>query len=202
VFEAVTGAPLEHVITELVLRPLDMGHTGFTAAPDRPRATGYVRAPRILHPLVRALLPRSIVGPRVDGYLSLQPFLVEGAAYGGLVGTASDAVKLAAAHLRPHAGTDDSGPVGDLSQMQNIGYPGRPFDHGIGWFRKPADAARAPAFVEHYGTGGGFWNAMRIYPDLGIAAVGMTNATTSWPFDTFFATVVDDLHRNNRSQAI
>jgi hypothetical protein len=31
---------------------------------------------------------------------------------------------------------------------------------------------------------------MRIYPDLGIAVVGMTNATGAWPFGNFFNDVV------------
>jgi CubicO group peptidase (beta-lactamase class C family) len=80
--------------------------------------------------------------------------------------------------------------------MHCIRARGRPFDHGIGWFRKPVDATRSPAFVEHYGTGGGFWNAMRIYPALGIAAVGMTNATSTWPFDEFFTAAVETLIHN------
>jgi hypothetical protein len=31
---------------------------------------------------------------------------------------------------------------------------------------------------------------MRIYPDLGIAVIGMTNNTAAWPFDQFFTAVV------------
>jgi CubicO group peptidase (beta-lactamase class C family) len=50
----------------------------------------------------------------------------------------------------------------------------------------PADAGRDPGFVEHYGTGGGYWNAMRVYPALDLAMVAMANTTASWDFDQLF----------------
>ncbi len=75
---------------------------------------------------------------------------------------------------------------GDLDSMRTITARGKRFDHGIGWFRKPTDAERTPAFVEHYGTGGGYWNAMRIYPQQRLAMVAMTNTTSAWDFDRLF----------------
>ena len=189
VIEEVTHGSVEDTVTDLVLRPLAMTDTHFDYAPDRPRATGHLRAPRVFVPALRRVLPRWVVGDRVDGYTVLRPFLVEGAAYGGLVGTASDAVRLASAHL-----TASSSPLGDLSAMRDISCPGKPFDHGVGWFRRPTDADRTPPFVEHYGTGGGFWNAMRIYPTLGVAIVGMTNNTSTWPYDDFCSSVMQVLN--------
>lgn len=189
VIEEVTRTSVEEAVTDLVLRPLAMTDTRFDYNPDRPRATGHLRARRFLAPALRRVLPRWVVGDWVDGYTVLRPFLVEGAAYGGLVGTASDAVRLASAHLAP-----SSSPLGDLSSMRDIRFPGKPFDHGVGWFRRPADADRTPPFVEHYGTGGGFWNAMRIYPTLGLAVVGMTNNTSTWPYDDFCSSVVQVLN--------
>ena len=195
--ESITGQGVEQAITDLVLRPLDMAETGFGFDPSRPHPTGYIRAPRLVHPLLARFLPDDVVAGRVDGYSSLRPFLVEGAAYGGLIGPASDAAKLAVAHVIDSADAA-ARPLGDLSGLRDIKYPGKPFDHGIGWFRRPADAKRHPAFVEHYGTGGGFWNAMRIYPDLGIAIVGMTNNTSTWPFDDFFTSAVNLLDEPRR----
>jgi CubicO group peptidase (beta-lactamase class C family) len=64
--------------------------------------------------------------------------------------------------------------------MRTIATPGRPFDLGLGWFRRPADRDAEPAFVEHWGTGGGFWNAMRLYPDLGLGVVVMANTTRAY----------------------
>jgi len=189
VMEAVTGRPVQVCVSEFVLAPLAMQATGYAYRSDLPRSVGYVRIPRPAVPALRWLLPAGIVGPRVDHLTSLRPFLVSGAAYGGLVGTVTDAVTLAAAHAAGASTADAVDPVlpaTDLEAMHTITEPGKPFDHGIGWFRKPRDAQRSPAFVEHYGTGGGFWNAMRIYPDSQLAMVAMTNTTSAWDFDRLF----------------
>jgi CubicO group peptidase (beta-lactamase class C family) len=186
VIRSVTGSTVETCVRERVLDPLGMRETGYDYLPDAPRAVGYVRIPRVAVPLLRALLPPGIAGPRVRGHTALNPFLVQGAAYGGLIGTATDAVRLAAAHT---AGPRDPHPVltpAEVEAMRTITVTGKRFDHGIGWFRKPADATRTPAFVEHYGTGGGYWNAMRIYPDRRLALVAMTNTTSAWQFDRLF----------------
>ncbi|MGZ5403909.1 MAG: serine hydrolase domain-containing protein [Nocardioides sp.] len=191
VIASVTGATVEACVRDRVLDPLGMQRTGYGYHPGAPRAVGYVRAPRVAVPLLRALLPRGIVGPRVRGHTALNPFLVNGAAYGGLVGTAADAVRLAAAHA---AHSTDPHPVlshPHLEAMRTITATGKRFDHGIGWFRKPDDAARSPAFVEHYGTGGGYWNAMRIYPDQRLAMVAMTNTTSAWQVDRLFTQLED-----------
>jgi CubicO group peptidase (beta-lactamase class C family) len=186
VMEAATGRPVEECVQELVLNPLGMTATGYGYTSAAPRAVGYVRMARAVRPVLVRILPKGVVGPQVGRYTSLNPFLVNGAAYGGLVGTAADASRLAAAHA---AAATDPHPVlgqGDIEEMRTIRARGKRFDHGIGWFRKPADATRSPAFVEHYGTGGGFWNAMRIYPENRLALVAMANTTAAWDVDRLF----------------
>jgi CubicO group peptidase (beta-lactamase class C family) len=186
VVEAVTGRSVQDCVAEQVLHPLGMDETGYAYPSAGPRATGYARLPRAAVPMLRAVLPRGIVDGRARGHTALRPFLVNGAAYGGLIGTAADAARLAAAHA---AAEPDPHPVlghDDVVMMRTINAPGKPFDHGLGWFRKPAYAGRTPAFVEHYGTGVGYWNAMRVYPAEGLAMVAMTNTTTAWGFDRLF----------------
>jgi len=186
VIRAITSLPVEAVVEKEVFRPLGMEATSYRYRPAAARAVGYLRAPRVVGPVLRRVLPDGIVGPRVEGYISFEPFLVNGAGFGGLIGTVSDAARLAGAHA---AGGDDPHPV--LSQdvietMRTISFPGKPFDHGIGWFRKPQDAAREPGFVEHYGTGGGYWNAMRVYPGARLAVVAMANTTAKWDVNALF----------------
>ena len=186
VIQAVAGRPVEECVQDLVLNPLGMTATGYGYNRAAPRAVGYVRMAPVLRPVLVRLLPKGVVGPQVGRFTSLNPFLVNGAAYGGLVGTAADACRLAAAHA---AAATDPHPVlgqGDIEEMRTIHAPGKRFDHGIGWFRRPADATRSPAFVEHYGTGGGFWNAMRIYPEDRLALVAMANTTAAWDVDRLF----------------
>ena len=103
----------------------------------------------------------------------------------------TDAARLAAAHVAGHSDAHRVLAHDDLESMRTICAGGKPFDHGIGWFRKPADAHRTPSFVEHYGTGAGFWNTMRIYPDSRLAMVAMTNTTHKWDFDQLFTQLKD-----------
>jgi CubicO group peptidase (beta-lactamase class C family) len=189
VIEAATGQPVEECVHKTVLAPLGMKSTGYQYDAHAPRAVGYARVPQPIRPALRRLMPEGIVGPAHGPYTSFHPFLVDGAGYGGLVGTAADAARLAAAHA---AGAGDPHAVlqqGDIEAMRTIRASGKPFDHGIGWFRKPTDSARTPSFLEHYGTGGGFWNAMRIYPEDRLAVVAMANTTAKWDVDTLFTEI-------------
>lgn len=189
VIEAVTGQTVQDRVTETVLRPLGMSATGYRYVRDQPRSTGHVRMPAAFRPILRRFLPTELVGPRVDGHTQLHPFLINGAAYGGLIGTVTDAATLAAAHAAASTDVTSLLPYADIDRMRTITAPGKPFDHGTGWFRKPADSERSPAFVEHYGTGGGYWNAMRIYPQRRLAIVAMTNTTAAWDVERLFTQI-------------
>src|SRR4051794_7474463 len=178
----VTGEPFEDVVRRRLLEPAGMTGTGYTRRDGDDAATGYVRLPRPLTPVLRAALPAGITGERHGRYVALRPFRVVGAGYGGLVGPVTDAARLLRLHLAD--GVVDGTRVlaaETAREMRTIRTRGKPFDLGLGWFRRPADRAAQPAFVEHWGTGGGFWNAMRLYPELGLGMVVMANTTR--PYD-------------------
>jgi CubicO group peptidase (beta-lactamase class C family) len=159
-----------------------MMDTGYAHRGDGDYATGYVRLPRALTPLLRGALPAGIVGERHSQQVALRPFRVAGAGYGGLIGSVTDAARLLRLHLAD--GTIDGQRVlapETARAMRAIRTPGRPFDLGLGWFRRPADRKAQPSFVEHWGTGGGFCNAMRLYPDRGLGMVVLANTTR--PYD-------------------
>ena len=152
----------------------------------RSRATGYVKAPRIADPVLRRLLPHGVAGNRHGPYLALNPFYVDGPAYGGLVGDVMDAGSFLRMHLRD--GEIDGHRILDprtARSMRSIVHPGKPFDHGTGWFRRPTKSLGS--WVEHFGSGAGFWNLMRLYPDRGLGVVIMTNSTTSYDFEPVLA---------------
>src|SRR4051794_6593199 len=58
-------------------------------------ATGYESRLSPMTPLFRRTLPARIVGANHGRFLSLRPFCVTGAAYGGLIGSPRDAARLA-----------------------------------------------------------------------------------------------------------
>jgi CubicO group peptidase (beta-lactamase class C family) len=186
VIAAAAGMPFEAYARQSVLGPAGMEHTGFRYRDGAGIATGYVKAPRIVDPLLRGLLPRGIAGARHGPYLSLNPFYVDGPAYGGLVGDVLDAGRFLRLHLRD--GEIDG--VRVLSArtargMRSIDQAGKPFDHGTGWFRRPVKTNGD--WVEHFGAGLGFWNVMRLYPVRGLGVVVMSNSTSMYDFEPLFA---------------
>jgi CubicO group peptidase (beta-lactamase class C family) len=186
VIERAAGMPFREYVGTAVLRPAGMHRTGYRLPVDGQVATGYVKSPRAAAPALRTFLPTGVVGRRQGRHLALEPFLVDGAAYGGLVGPVTDAARFARLHLRD--GEIDG--VRVLSEsgargMRDIQAPGRPFDHGVGWFRTPGQPA-GPTYVQHYGAGAGFWNALRLYPELGLGLVVMANTTAPYDVDGLF----------------
>jgi len=171
---AVTGTRVEEVVTEEVLREVGMASTGFAYPADRPAATGY-------HPRrspMRFLLPRWVQGESVGRWTGFRRFLLDGAAYGGLVGNPQDAARFLRMHLRE--GELDGERViseGSAAEMRRIALRGSRFDLGLGWFVPARQRDADPPFVEHLGAGAGFFNVLRMYPSHGVGAVVMGNAT-------------------------
>ena len=194
VLAAAAHRPFTELATEIVLRPAGMTHSSYTGTGNELMATGYIRLPRLtgpaLHDALRLALPPGIVGPRHGTYQSFHPFLVDGPGYGGVVGDVLDAARLAALHLGD--GTIDGCRLisRDAAQsMRRITTPGRPFDLGLGWFRRAAARDQTPGYVEHLGSGGGFNNAIRIYPDLDLGVAIMTNGTKAVDHDRICAAI-------------
>jgi CubicO group peptidase (beta-lactamase class C family) len=187
-----TGAPFEDTVSKLVLTPLGMRHTGFTYSDDGERqpATGYQRLAAPLTPLLRTVLPAGVVGRRHGKYVAYRPFYVDGAAYGGLVGGVDDVARLALLHLNEGIvdGTRLLSPQA-TSAMQQITPRGGKYDFGLGWFR-PHRRDGGPAFVEHLGGGSGFFNVLRLYPELHLGVVLMGN-TTHYDHEAIIAAIVE-----------
>ena len=192
VVSEVSGAGYEGYIRDEILFHLGMNRTGFAyREPAEPGvATGYQPLRRGLGPLFKVALPRGVVGRRQGIYVAFNPFYVNGPAYGGLVGGVNEAARLVMLHL-------NGGRVGDarvlspesVAEMQRIVPRGGKRDFGLGWFRPREARERHPAFVEHLGGGGGFWNAMRVYPEESLGVVMMGN-TTSYDHDSILDAIV------------
>ena len=189
VIAAAAGEPFTDHLQRSVLQPLGMSSSGFRYRDDAARATGYIRAPRVVDPMLRRLLPDGIAADRRGQHLALNPFSVDGPAYGGLIGNVLDAGRFLRMHLRD--GELDGMRVlapGTARRMRVIEHPGKPFDHGLGWFRRPT--AGSGDWVEHFGSGVGFWNVMRLYPNRGIGVVIMSNTTKMYDFEPLVAELV------------
>ena len=183
------GAPFIDHIRRQILEPLGMSDTYF-GEPRANETTVYQTAHRGMTSLLRLALPPGTVEGRSGPWVSYRPFRVNGAAYGGLVGPATDAARF----VRSHLDTTGDGPrlldPATVAEMQAITTLGKPYDHGLGWFRPCQDRRAQPGFVEHLGGGLGVYNTMRVYPDHGLGVVTMSN-TPGYDRDVLLAAIVD-----------
>ncbi len=178
----VSGRPYKDYVVDRVLRPIGAVSTGFTFD-----SAGMANAAEGTHPrfdpflpLARLLIPSWVIGPPVGRWRTFNPFYLDGSAYGGLVGPASDAARLAAAHLG--GGTVDGRRIlseESAAEMQRIATPGKKFDLGLGWFRSHRDSKRGATHIEHLGGGAAYGAVMRLYPERGIGAVAMANVSSN-----------------------
>ena len=181
IIESASGRPYREYIRENILEPLDMRHTGFvhTDEMDILAATGYQRRRSAMTLLMKLMLPRGVMDGTEGEFVAFNRFYVDGAAYGGLVGSITDAARFVQAHLA--GGRFDGRRIlspTSAARMRDINTPGRKYDLGLGWYRPHSARGYEPSFAEHLGGGGGFWNCMRVYPDASLGVVVMGNATS------------------------
>ena len=192
VISSITGTSYEEHVREEILLPLGMDRTGFVH-PGHAKgeaATGYQPLRRPLIPLLKAALPKGIVGHREGRYAVFNPFYVSGPAYGRLVGGVDEAARFVLLHL--NGGEGDSPwllSAESVAEMQRTIPRGGKRDYGLGWYRARGAWERRPAFVEHLGGGAGFWNVMRVYPGESLGVVMMGN-TTSYDHESILDAIV------------
>ena len=124
-------------------------------------------------------MPRGIVGPRLGRYVTFKPFYVKGPAYGGLVGSVDEAARFVLLHL--NGGEVDGTRLlsaESIAEMQRVTPQGASGISGWAGSARTRLKKRRPAFVEHLGGGAGFWNVMRIYPEVSLGVVMMGNTTS------------------------
>ena len=198
VIAAAAGRPYEEFVGDELLRPLGMTHTAFRwrdpAVAGVAAVTGHQRLPGALTPVLKGLLPAGILGPRTGKFVGLEPFELDGAAYGGLIGPATEAARLIALHA--NGGTLDGTRVlsrQSIDAMTDIATPGKPYDLGLGWFRPHGDHG---PHVEHFGGGMGYWNLLRLNPRTGHGAAVMSNTTRRWNITAFADAAIEAAARS------
>jgi CubicO group peptidase (beta-lactamase class C family) len=190
----VTGDGYTRFVHEALLEPLGMSHTAFrwtdASVASAPRVTGYQRASRPVARLLDHYLPPGIIGERSGKLVALEPFELDGPAYGGLIGPVVDAARLVALHCNDGtvAGRELLSPR-SVREMSAIVTRGKPYDLGLGWFRPRVEGG---PHVEHLGGGMGFWNVLRIDPSAGRGVAIMSNTSQRWDIAAFADEAVVD----------
>jgi CubicO group peptidase (beta-lactamase class C family) len=184
VIESASGGSYTDYVRSNILSPLGMTSTDFTYRDEMARraATGYHPRFGVMTPLLRRMVPAGIFDHRVGRLWAFSRFCVQGAPYGGLIGPVEDAARF----LRLHLGALEDRSLSVLSPegiaaMQRPTARGRKLDVALGWFHRRSDKDGQDRYWEHLGGGGGFFNTIRIYPELNLGLVAMGNLT-SWDY--------------------
>ena len=181
----VSGRPYIKYVKENILSPLGMENTDFSYSSDAMivnAAAHAVPAPQV-EGIIAALSEVWKLGDAADLFREIDDRyawmrrLNIMAAYGGLKGPPSEAIRFMQVHL--NGGELDgvrilSPESVTLMQEIQLSTKGDPLHFTLGWF--VIDDPEHP-YVEHAGGGVGIRDLMRLYPNEGLAIVLMSNAS-------------------------
>jgi D-alanyl-D-alanine carboxypeptidase len=175
VIEAVSGQSYESFITENILQPLGMSHTGFVVSPEMAEheATGTLAVVHPYTPLLPTLLdPKALIRERAGKLLWLNRFYIDATPSTGLIGSAPDVARYMLAYLND--GTLDGKAILHPDSISMLTDTPQVDGRGLGWAIGETNGER---YLEHMGGGAGFATTMRIYPDSGLGIAILSNGT-------------------------
>jgi CubicO group peptidase (beta-lactamase class C family) len=170
-----SGSTFTNYVETRVIRPLGLAPAdlGYAIADPADHASGYLERYSMMNLLKGFLIDRDLIGKSAGRWTEIRAPYVNGAAFGGLVGTARAFAAFLQDQLRDRSvliGSaakrllyDARTAVPDLDVAMTLGWHVGRNDRG-GYFYKE-------------GGGGGFHCLMRLYPERGLGTVVMTNAT-------------------------
>ena len=177
VVERASGRPFTDYVVTNIVQPLGIppGELGFAVADPANHASGYLERYSFMSLLKGFLIDRDLIGETTGRWVEIKRHHVNGAAFGGLVGTARAFGRFLQDQLR-----ERSVLLGEKTRQllydPRLAVPGPAVSMTLGWH--VGDACGRRYFFKE-GGGGGFHCLMRLYPDRGLGTVVMTNATAS-----------------------
>ncbi len=167
--ENVSGQTYEQYIVENIVQKLSLGPDDLAFTSGKNHATGYHRRFSFSSFLLGFFLDKAAFLGGVEGrWRRFHNFYVNGASYGGLIGTANAFVCCLQELLRENSTV--IGPEYKKILFQEEGNTGMCFS----WFCGRLNGVR---YCAHPGGGGGYYCEVRIYPDIGKGSVIFFNRT-------------------------
>jgi D-alanyl-D-alanine carboxypeptidase len=176
VIHQVSGKSYSNYVLDEIIKPLSLGpddHIAFTIDSPANHAPGHIRRWYWLNPLLGWFIEREqYLGQAVDGWVPFNHILINGNAYGGLIGNAEGFARYLQAILatRPPFNKEM------LTLMWQAGSTrdGQPIGRNLSWFQ---GSFQGLTYYSHAGGAAGYYCELRLYPDIRRASVIMTNNT-------------------------
>ena len=172
IIERVSGRPYTEYVKTNLLAPLRQ-RLGFGISDPTHHANGYLARLSFLNMAKGFLMDAKFFGGNEGRWLRLKSHLLNGPAFGGMVGTAPAFAVFLQDQLRPQSVLLGKGGK-RLLETQQVNSAGSPIPMTLGWHVGQVAGTR---YLFKEGGGGGFHAEMRLYPDQGIGSVVMVNTT-------------------------
>ncbi len=175
VVESVTGQRYADYAKERILRPLGAQRLAMDFAIPDPaaHAGGYLARRSAMNALKGLVTDSRLWGGREGRWLRFESHLLDGPAFGGLVGTARAFALFLQDQLRPQSVLLNRASR-KLLETQQKNNAGRPIPMTPGWH---VGRTGRTTYLFKEGGGGGFHSEMRLYPSQRIGSVVMVNGT-------------------------
>jgi len=174
--EKVSGSRYEDFIRKNIIEPLNLkpNELDFKIDEIGQQAKGYHKKYSISNLFLGLFLDRSKFVEITEGkWISFRENYVNGAAYGGLIGTSKAFASYLQELLKPNCSLI-SDEFKKMLFTENYTNSGKATGMCLSWFKGELNGTR---YFTHAGGGGGYYCELRIYPDLGIGSVLMFNRT-------------------------
>ncbi len=174
--EKVSGISYEKYIHVNTLKPLGIEKTemDFVITNTNQHAKGYHKKYSFSNAILGFMIDKSKFVDTTEGkWNSFKDNYVNGAYYGGLIGTSDTFVKYIQELLKPNCKliTDE---FKKMLFVENFTNQEKPTGMCLSWFSGQLNGNK---YFAHAGGGGGYYCEIRIYPDSGIGSVIMFNRT-------------------------
>lgn len=174
--EKVSGLQYEEYVTMHIIAPLGLTpeDLGFTLNGHEVHAKGYHKRLSFSGLILGFLIDKPKFMDHAEGsWNSFEPSYVNGASYGGLIGTANALVKYLQELLKPETPLLTEA-YKQLLFKENITAENKPTGMCLSWFKGELEGH---TYYAHAGGGGGYYCEIRIYPALEKGSVIMFNRT-------------------------
>jgi D-alanyl-D-alanine carboxypeptidase len=174
--EKVSGLSFEDYVRTYIIRPLNLepNELDFTIADTHKHAKGYQKKYSLLNGFLGFFLDRAKFVYRTEGkWVSFRNSYVNGAYYGGLIGSANAITKYLQEFLKPDSILINN-ELKKILFTENYSNTNKPTGMCMSWFVGFLEGNR---YYAHAGGGGGYYSEIRLYPELGIGSVVLFNRT-------------------------
>jgi D-alanyl-D-alanine carboxypeptidase len=174
--EKVSGKTYDDYVRENILQPLKLqtNQLDFKIPDQTMHAKGYHKKSNMSHFILGFLINKQKYMDKAEG--KWQPFknvYVNGASYGGLIGTAGAFVSYVQELLKPDS-IIISETYKKMLLTENYTHGNRPTGMCLSWFTAQLNGAK---YFAHAGGGGGYYCEIRMYPAKSLGSIVMFNRT-------------------------